>query len=173
MGDHVILMWHHIQTSTLTYLIALTNTVFLFVRSLLILVNNRMTTNQATGTTGGGGGGSRLGGIGSPILGGGGGGTGCGAGGTPLKACKKVLPPAIPMEFLQRRNSQNMAARKEDETPTNVELMPPVQQQQQQQQMPMIESALEESALSYYAPSNNGERGKGMMMLMRGTGGRV
>lgn len=118
-----------------------------------ISVKKTMATNHqssSSGTTGSGGG-PRLSGIGSPTLG----------GGTPVKACKKVLPPAIPLEFLQRRNSQNL--RKDDETPTNAEVILPQQQQQQTQmttaivhQQPegqLIES-LEDSALGYYATSN-------------------
>lgn len=113
-----------------------------------------MATNHqsATGTTAttGGNNGPRLSGIGSPTLG----------GGTPVKACKKVLPPAIPLEFLQRRNSQNL--RKDDETPTNAEMILPQQQQQaqmttavvhQQPEGSLIES-LDDSALGYYATSN-------------------
>lgn len=105
-----------------------------------------MATNHqsATGTTTGGSGGPRLSGIGSPTLG----------GGTPIKACKKVLPPAIPLEFLQRRNSQNL--RKDDETPTNAEMILPQMTTAIVHQQPdgqLIES-LDDSALGYYATSN-------------------
>lgn len=128
-----------------------------------------MATNHqsATGGTGtGGAGGPRLSGIGSPTLG----------GGTPVKACKKVLPPAIPLEFLQRRNSQNL--RKDDETPTNPEMMLPssqqplqlttaiVHQQPLDGQQQLIES-LDDSALGYYATSNGELIGEGEMKEQR------
>lgn len=115
-------------------------------------VKKTMATNHqsATGTGAGSAGGPRLSSIGSPTLG----------GGTPVKACKKVLPPAIPMEFLQRRNSQNLRS-KDDETPTNAEMqsMPLVQQQttaivHQQPGGEQLCESLDDSALGYYATSN-------------------
>lgn len=110
-----------------------------------------MATNHQSATTAGtapGGGGPRLSSIGSPTLGGG--------SGTPVKACKKVLPPAIPLEFLQRRNSQNLR-QKDDETPTNAEMILPQQTQAQMttaivHQQPA--ESLDDSALGYYATSN-------------------
>ena len=141
-------------------------------------VKKTMATNHqsAPGTTAAAvaAGGPRLSGIGSPTLGGGG-------AGTPGKACKKVLPPAIPMEFLQRRNSQNLRA-KDDETPTNAEMMIPQQQQQlqaaqmttaivhQQPEGPLIES-LDDSALGYYATSNGELKGRFRLLSWSRTPG--
>lgn len=103
-----------------------------------------MSSNQ-TSANAGGGNGVRLGGPGGAAAGLAGNGQG-----TPQKSCKKVLPPAIPLEFLQRRSSQNLI-RRDDETPTNVSLLPPDPQK-------IVDGILmDESALNFYT---NGKKNR-------------